>query len=542
MIDDESSFPSPDDGGDNDMSVSVGDNDMSVSVGGDNDNDDDNDDSDDANHHHDDDNSSDGNSGTTTTVDDNNSDDARASTVPVSPPNGPATRTRSHDGCTWCSSQQNLARIPLCHSCYKMWREVGLDLRCIPFQEIPKDAVDYLEDEGGGSYYDDNLEECFCTGDKDDSEDYDLEEDLRSSRARAGNVVQNPNTIRKKKMSDDEIKEKYREDAGIVFAFLALRESPLIKNEKKPANARALLETEKKFFYLLYREYEARALRNGSDFLNPLKVWSRRWKYFQRKFLSPAQKEEKLQLLQKIRNFATQYCSKEERFVWLDFWDRLYNELVVDAGNLESFRILAVIFVKCTNGTSDKVSCKHFREILGNPTNNHYNFWRNITLGQIVEDRLLLPSLIRQCGGCWIKFSVALQKIFQELHDRGDWNKGAGFPESWKYWIQLAEFRSKSVALLMAICKLPVPTMPMDSHLFRFFLSQGLTNGKSNEEVAWQVAKWIDPKDFIKTNDCIGAIGQALNSNKKRPGIFRRANACELQTVLKKFYEAKSKK
>jgi endonuclease III len=180
----------------------------------------------------------------------------------------------------------------------------------------------------------------------------------------------------------------------------------------------------------------------------------------------------------------------------------------------------AVAFLKSTNGVADKVSCGHFRKLIG----KHPNM--SLAIHQNPQE---IASLLRQTSK-WVKNTFVLVGIFKHIEQK--WN---GKPSQDLHdWLNFREIGPKTAALLLHAAFNKATALPVDSHVWYAFRKWGWTNAKSPDECSWQSSRWIPPDYYIKTNDTIGSIRQSLADKEKRHRVLRQAKKLspDLQNMI----------
>ena len=346
-------------------------------------------------------------------------------------------------------------------------------------------------------------------------EDYYYHNNPQSSSGRSRRQFKKKSKKKESEMTLEELAVKFdgMEAAEHVHAYHEWRKT--VVNEGT-GDDRKLFEVEVRYHDVkaAYFGQPKSVVKKISPFETPPDIFQSRFESFHRTVCSRKRDHdgnfiinEKVERLFKgIIGFSEKHCSDMQRSKWMEvFPAKLRN----DPTNREAFRILSIMFVKGTNGTADKVACEHFKKIC-----SHESWWKTLSLEAICKDKLLVPRFMRQCGGKWVKFSVALNAIFQHIYDE----MNGKIPTNITDWLHFHEFQSKSVSLLMHIWGMPVPAVPVDSHVERFIRANNLCHAQiphnNTEEIAWELAQWVPPHLFIPLNDAIGSIGQKFKEDK----------------------------
>jgi endonuclease III len=224
--------------------------------------------------------------------------------------------------------------------------------------------------------------------------------------------------------------------------------------------------------------------------------------WFQRQSILKPPAEYKL-LVDELYNFSIKECSNSERNNWNDVLKPL------PIGSLS--RILwAIAFLKSTNGVADKVSCGHFRKLISQSPNLSIESYRQ-------PHRL--AALMRQTSK-WVKNTFVLVNIFQHIEIQ--WR---GVPsKKFNDWINLHEIGPKTAALLFHAAFEMSEALPVDSHVWCAFRRWKWTNATSRDECSWQATNWMDSSYYLKTNDAIGSIRQALADKKTKDELLSKAS------------------
>jgi len=165
--------------------------------------------------------------------------------------------------------------------------------------------------------------------------------------------------------------------------------------------------------------------------------------------------------------------------------------------------MLALIFIKATNGVGDAHTVPYFKAIahrMADETDELYN----ITLYELTKP-LFIASLFRRCSK-WVKNSCFVCNLAQYIIDK----EGGKFPENKEFYIGLYEMGAKSVSLFMWAAFEQKSWLAVDLHVYQSMRALGWTNAITAEEEAYQVFKLgIVPAEFSTTlNDAFGSIGQ----------------------------------
>jgi endonuclease III len=201
--------------------------------------------------------------------------------------------------------------------------------------------------------------------------------------------------------------------------------------------------------------------------------------------------------IKKIIKFAKEHCSGMLREGW-------ESEMYIfddTARGREKRCILALLYIKATNGASDAITVPHFKA-LAKKMNDREDPLYNITLQKLV-DPLYVASLIRRCSK-WIKNSVFIANLCKYLIE----NKGGTFDHDFEFWVSLFEFGPKSTALFMWAAFNKRKWLAADSHVFHSMLAIDWTNSTTPEELAWSSMYTVDEQFAITLNDALGSIGQ----------------------------------
>ena len=110
-------------------------------------------------------------------------------------------------------------------------------------------------------------------------------------------------------------------------------------------------------------------------------------------------------------------------------------------------------------------------------------------------------------------------------------------PETLGFWTSCLHFGHKTAALLLFAAFNIYTTIPVDSHARNALLSLNWSNGRTEEEISWQVQQWLPASHsdfFIKLNDSFGAIGQFQNSDHaaRKKLLAWSANDPELSNIV----------
>jgi hypothetical protein len=179
----------------------------------------------------------------------------------------------------------------------------------------------------------------------------------------------------------------YLKKFGVEYADAQLKYS-LFRAQMKAKGVgdfRQLVSEELEYYYFMKTYYEdVPALRDQiHPCSNPPAAWVRRFKSFQ----PPTTFESDLATL---LIFSKRNCGDMER----NNWESVLESLPL--GSVSRF-VLALFFIKSTNGVSDKVSCPHFKELA--VTISHL-----LTL-QIYLEPLVIAAILRQTSK-WVKNTV----------------------------------------------------------------------------------------------------------------------------------------
>jgi endonuclease III len=92
----------------------------------------------------------------------------------------------------------------------------------------------------------------------------------------------------------------------------------------------------------------------------------------------------------------------------------------------------------------------------------------------------------------------------------------SSIPHTLSFWTNCLHFGHKTAALLLFAVFNEYTTIPVDSHAKTALLNLEWSNGRTEEEISWQVKQWLPQTHddyFIKLNDAFGSIGQLLNTD-----------------------------
>lgn len=273
-------------------------------------------------------------------------------------------------------------------------------------------------------------------------------------------------------------------------------------SKEKIGTVRPLLPEEIRYFDFAQKFYKEipPTRKKKHNFSNPPLPWQKR----KNAFTAPTEALF-ISQMDALFQFATVDCresAQSERNRWEDVLGPF------EIGSLD--RVLwAVAFLKSTNGVADKVSCGHFRKLITKcPT---------LSL-EIHKDPYALASLIRQTSK-WVKNTFVLINIFK--HIKYEWS---GVPsQDFHDWLNFYEIGPKTASLLLHSAFNKAAALPVDSHVWFAFRKWGWTNAKTPDECSWQASLWIPPAYYIKTNDVIGSIRQALADKEKKFAVMRKA-------------------
>ena len=203
------------------------------------------------------------------------------------------------------------------------------------------------------------------------------------------------------------------------------------------------------------------------------------------------------QLYAGFQNIAVNCCSDAERYGSLDILNKLQPM---------SRWIHAVIYAKSTNGVSDKQSV---RLCVANSTAHPI-----IQLDDVCDDVYFIASMMLYSSK-WIKNAIVCHKIFLYVHDEC----GGIPPTDPNFWLNLYEFRSKSVAVMFRAAWGIELYVPVDSHVTHVLTELKLTNGKSPDEICFQLNQFFPTDWKINFNDYVGSISQCLHLKSKRDEV-----------------------
>jgi endonuclease III len=266
---------------------------------------------------------------------------------------------------------------------------------------------------------------------------------------------------------------------------------------------RPLTDPEKSYFDFAKQYYQHIPTRRTSEhsFFSPPAPWKKRLQ-----LLTPP--DQFITQMDALIQFSNKFCHDSERNNWNDVLAQLQK------GTIEHL-IWAVAFLKSTNGVADTVSCGHFAKVIAKVP--------NLTL-QVYKDPYLIAAIIRQTSK-WVKNTFVLVNIFRYIDEV--WN---GTPsDDFREWLMFFEIGPKTASLIFTSVFDQTVALPVDSHVWHAFRKWQWTTAKSPDECSWQASKWMPPSYFIKTNDAIGSIRQALADNKKKHTVLRKANQLPLE-------------
>ena len=198
-------------------------------------------------------------------------------------------------------------------------------------------------------------------------------------------AIINTTSLPKHKMVFDEVVAKY----GTVYA--QIRRDYLNHRRTLVAetigNYRALIAHETLYFDFMYPRYPDKAIRpKPHKCLTPPLIWKIRYAALQ----PPSTLD--LNLIVQCGIFVSENCAKAERNNWLLVVDRY------EIGSIVRF-VWCLLFIKCTNGVSDKVSCGHFKILVQNvDTVAMYGL-------ELYKHPKLIAAILRQTSK-WVKNTV----------------------------------------------------------------------------------------------------------------------------------------
>jgi endonuclease III len=323
-------------------------------------------------------------------------------------------------------------------------------------------------------------------------------------------------TIKRPTFSD------YERRFGISYAeewqaYNDWRNNVLPKEET--GTVRPLLPPEIRYFNFAKNSYQCiPAIRTRPHkYSNPPRIWQKR-----RDTLSLVRPSilEFETIIDSLYQFSTLDC-KESAESERNRWEEVLQSFSI--GSLE--RVLwAVAFLKSTNGVADKVSCGHFRKIISKSP--------PLSL-DLHKDPYAIASLLRQTSK-WVKNSFVIINIFKHIQEQ--WN---GVPSDDLHdWLKFYEIGPKTASLILHAAFNKSTALPVDSHVWYAFRKWKWTNAKTPDECSWQASSWIPSNYYIKTNDVIGSLRQALADPKTRHKVLKKANclpptiACLVNALL----------
>ena len=189
------------------------------------------------------------------------------------------------------------------------------------------------------------------------------------------------------------------------------------------------------------------------------------------------------------------FCLNDmERNKWNTVLDKLPPGLQKD--------IITFMFCKSTNGTGDKITCPHFRAIIDQliEESEDATELQNISLDmdwqRIVQ--LILGTSV------WVKNTVVILKVLKYVKEvwRGE------FPRKMEPWLECDEIGTKTAALLLFCLTGKAEYCPCDMHVMDSCEKLGYTNAMSEDELCWQLRKWLTEEYNIAFNDAVGSIAQ----------------------------------
>ena len=267
--------------------------------------------------------------------------------------------------------------------------------------------------------------------------------------------------------------------------------------KERMGTSRPLLPQEVAYFDFAQKYYQCDTLRpNKHRFTSPPKCWQNRFD----KLTKPTDYKH---LIDSLCNFSRSECAQCQR----NNWNQVLGPL--QEGSLP--RVLwALAFLKSTNGVADKVSCCHFKKLIEKDP--------EISL-DLCDQPYRIAAMIRQTSK-WVKNTFVIANIFRYIRDV--WH---GVPSrNFNDWLEFKEIGPKTASLLFHAAFNLTSTLPVDSHVWHAFKQWNWTNATSEDECSWQALRWMESTYFIKTNDAIGSIRQALADKKKKKPLLTKAN------------------
>jgi len=185
-------------------------------------------------------------------------------------------------------------------------------------------------------------------------------------------------------------------------------------------------------------------------------------------------------------------------------------ELCDEPGSLKRC-MLALLFIKATNGVADAVTVPYFKEIARRMADENDPLY-SMTLKDLTRPEYVAP-LIRRCSK-WVKNTYFICGVAQYIID----HKGSEFPNDENFYIAFREMGPKSVSLFMWAAFEENVWLAVDSHVFQSMKALGWTNAKTPEEATYQILRLgiVALKFSIKLNDAFGSIGQYTGSFSKK--------------------------
>ena len=301
---------------------------------------------------------------------------------------------------------------------------------------------------------------------------------------------------------------------------------------------RPLTEAEERFFWSASKIYERPSpMKSGTG--NWAKKVPSAWDKHKNKFI---RKRNAIFLMWRIleaaSGLATRFCGNTQRLAWLKVFSPLgfpsreeggfrWNSLT--ASQRETAFIIVVMFCKATNGTADRVVIPHFLSICRTV--------RKLSMKELVADPIYIARYLRQTS-CWVKNTVAIHSLFNHLL------MAKNLPIDFGTWMNFHEFQSKTVSLILYALTGSAPTVPVDRHVFNFFIQGRLSQATSTEELAYQLRDVFEPEDYVRVNDAIGSIAQYSSTvdGQKRIEIELEHLPKSISEVFQHWLHAKSPK